>query len=203
MKREDHLKSIILQRFGTIKEFSRAIDLPYTTIRSILERGISNAKLGNVITICNGLGISTESLITQEDFVMESSTVAYSSYLHTQIQNPSSTEKVELPDIVMGKYAGDKAVLFTKMVEETVNKIIPSGSYIGIKEEPLMKLTDGDIVIYTYQEKQSVKKLYKIGNSLVFKPVSHDPKFIDSVYEATDQRLRILGKIVVYIVIND
>ncbi|GEL66544.1 S24 family peptidase [Marinilactibacillus psychrotolerans] len=207
MNREEKLKTMILKRFGTVKEFSRAVGLPYTTIRSILERGIFNAKLENVIKICKGLGISSEELIDQKDFVMEGSSAFYSDYTHSKstslfddLNDLSEIDKVELPDLILGRYAGTEDIIFSRMSERSMDKLIPLNSLIGIKPVELADLNNEDIVVYSHQTERSIKHVYKIENKLILKPASHDPKFIDSVFEMTDTELNILGKIVLYIV---
>lgn len=207
MNREEKLKELIIKKFGTVKEFSRAIHLPYTTIRSILERGVFNAKLENVILICKGLGITSEELIDQKDFVMETDFPAYNSYkqaalstLFEDLSTPSTIEKIELPNIVMGKYAGDRDLIVTRMTESSMDNLIPVNSLIGIKRTHLTEIENEDIIIYAHPKECSVKLAYKIENKLIFKPSSNNPKYIDSVYESTDENLKILGKIVLYIV---
>lgn len=67
MNREEFLKKLIEQKFYNVKRFSEHIGLPYTTVRTILEKGVGNARVDNVIKICKGLGIKPEAL--SEDFV--------------------------------------------------------------------------------------------------------------------------------------
>ena len=67
---ESMLKSAMEAQYGNGKAFSEALEMPYSTIRSILERGIVNAKLDNIITICQKLGITTEELINIEKGIM-------------------------------------------------------------------------------------------------------------------------------------
>ena len=62
MNREEFLKTLIEQRYSNVKRFSEHIGLPYTTVRTILEKGVGNARVDNVIKICKGLGISPEEL---------------------------------------------------------------------------------------------------------------------------------------------
>lgn len=59
---EDQLKTLILTRYRSIREFTIAVDMPYTTIDSIFRRGIGNSSVANVIKICKELGISTDEL---------------------------------------------------------------------------------------------------------------------------------------------
>lgn len=45
MTREELLKSYILKQYRTVKDFSVAIGLPYTTIDGILRRGVMNTRV--------------------------------------------------------------------------------------------------------------------------------------------------------------
>lgn len=71
MNREEFVKQLIISKYGNIKNFSELIGVPYTTIRSILERGIGKAGIDNIIKICKGLGISPEQL--SNDFTFNES----------------------------------------------------------------------------------------------------------------------------------
>ena len=70
MNREEYLKNLIEIEYGNVRAFSEKTDLPYTTVRSILSRGIMNAKMGNIIKICDGLGIYPEDLVTVKDSII-------------------------------------------------------------------------------------------------------------------------------------
>lgn len=69
MKRTELLKTLIEETGLNLKAFSEKADIPYTTLRSMLERGIGNASVDNVIKICKTLGITIEEL---EDMANES-----------------------------------------------------------------------------------------------------------------------------------
>lgn len=68
MTREEFLKHLIVKKFGNVKSFSEYIDIPYTTIRSILERGIGKAGIDNVLKICKGLNINPDQLTEEFDY---------------------------------------------------------------------------------------------------------------------------------------
>ena len=57
---EDKLKQLILARYSSVKSFAEENGMPYSTVRSILERGIMNANVENAIKICSALGIRPE-----------------------------------------------------------------------------------------------------------------------------------------------
>jgi len=45
-----------------MKEFAEHVGIPYTTLYSILERGVGRASIDNVLKICRALGITAEDL---------------------------------------------------------------------------------------------------------------------------------------------
>lgn len=62
MTTEEKLKDLILSRYKSVREFVLEIDMPYTTIASIFNRGIDNSSVSNIIKICKALGISADAL---------------------------------------------------------------------------------------------------------------------------------------------
>lgn len=59
---EDELKDYILSRYKSLREFSELAELPNSTVNTILNRGVINAKVGNIIQICKTLNISADAL---------------------------------------------------------------------------------------------------------------------------------------------
>ncbi len=81
MNKEKYIKSLMEKKSGSVKAFSEDIELPYTTVRSILERGIMNAKVENVIKICKGLNIKTEDVLNIDDSKAEE----FNDYNHAEV----------------------------------------------------------------------------------------------------------------------
>lgn len=48
---EGKIKEIIIEKYGSVKRFSNKINIPYTTIDTILKRGLLNSNTLNVIKI--------------------------------------------------------------------------------------------------------------------------------------------------------
>lgn len=66
MNIEDQLKDLILNRYGSIREFTHVVDMSYSTVTSILKRGVGTASVTNIIKICKELGISADALADGE-----------------------------------------------------------------------------------------------------------------------------------------
>ncbi len=63
MTREIYLKNLIKNNGFTIKDFAQKIDMPYSTLLTMLNEGkIGNAAVDNVIKICKGLDITIQDL---------------------------------------------------------------------------------------------------------------------------------------------
>lgn len=61
---EDELRKLITERYGSLKGFSDKTGIPYTTLASIFQRGISNAKVTNITKITEELDIDTNELVS-------------------------------------------------------------------------------------------------------------------------------------------
>ena len=62
MTTEEKLKEKILEEYKTLKNFVDHTTLKYSTVDSILKRGIMNSNVQNIIEICKVLNISTDEL---------------------------------------------------------------------------------------------------------------------------------------------
>lgn len=54
------LKNIILNRYGSIREFSKFVEIPSTTLTSALDKGIGGMAIDRVIKICELLNIDVK-----------------------------------------------------------------------------------------------------------------------------------------------
>lgn len=62
MTKEEKLKLYILSKYRSVREFTQHINMPYSTMSTILRNGIDNANIQNIIKICQALGISADDL---------------------------------------------------------------------------------------------------------------------------------------------
>ena len=62
MNREQKLRNLILDKFVSLRKFAFEADIPYSSLTTILERGIAGASFDTVIKICKTLEIDPESI---------------------------------------------------------------------------------------------------------------------------------------------
>lgn len=75
---ELQIKTLIIERYGSLKKFSDTIEMPWTTLDSILKRGVSNSNITNVLKITRELGLDAEELVSGNisESIQEPTTVA-------------------------------------------------------------------------------------------------------------------------------
>lgn len=61
---EEQLKSAILSRYKSVRAFTTAIDIPYSTLDSVFKRGLLSAGVGTIIKVFNALDLDVESIGT-------------------------------------------------------------------------------------------------------------------------------------------
>ena len=93
MNREDYLKALIKQKGLTVKGFAQQINMPYSTLLSMLNGSIGGAAVDNVIKICKGLGISVNDL---QEHVKEGSLIRMDVSEHEKMLLLRYRERTEL-----------------------------------------------------------------------------------------------------------
>lgn len=84
MQAEERIKELIIAKYGNVRAFATESGISYTTVRSILERGVMNAKAENVFKMCRMLGISPDTLA---DWELEGSPTKTSHDIDEAIKN--------------------------------------------------------------------------------------------------------------------
>ena len=117
----------------------------------------------------------------------------------TTISGMENLPKIPVPDELIGSYAGSNKLFFLKVNGESMNKIIPNDSVIGIiGYDTIYDLKNGDIVVYATQDGEyAVKYFYRDGNKLIFRPFSTNPNYYDTIFDIKDN-IKIIGKVVQY-----
>lgn len=115
----------------------------------------------------------------------------------------SKNEIIELPKFIFGRHADRKDIFVVKAFGDSMNKIIPNGSFvICAPVNNHNELKDGDIVVYTYENESSMKRYREKGNHIVFSPESDSHDFFDFVVSReTINNVKIDAKVIAYHVI--
>lgn len=124
------------------------------------------------------------------------------------INGIKSYDTIAIADEIMGKYAGRDSIILLKVNGESMNKVIPNGSYIVIdtQKNSIADIHEKDIVVFSESGSYSVKRYIndKVNERFLFKPDSTDDTFtaIEVKYENA-ANLKLIGRVVKYIVSLD
>lgn len=142
MEKEKHLKHLMELKSGSVKAFSNDIGLAYTTVRSILERGVFNAKVDNVIKICKGLNIKPENLMEVDDTLVSNSLTTL-----LQLTAPRQHNVLEFANhqLELQNSTDDNVIDFDtykndNTTETAVNGYVSAGTGEQIFDEPMFKV---------------------------------------------------------------
>lgn len=144
---------------------------------------------------------SYEKIIFKTEYTYIPASVSAGIPINIDCISENELEKIEIPDALMGSYAGKNDLYITKINGDSMNQVIPDGSFIAIKNiDNVKELEDGDIVMFSDEYEYSVKRFFKINDRIIFRPDSNDPTYFDHITTTNNSNLIIHGKVVWYIV---
>lgn len=197
--------SLSKQRKISMSELSRKVGVAKSTMSRYFNEK-RDFPVNDVGKYADALNVSVEYLLGLNKKVNNNEytylPTAISAGLPINVDAITESEKISLPDSIMGKWAGNKNILISSIYGDSMNKIIPDGSLIATKPITLSELCNGDIVVFSTNGEYSVKYYYKYPDKIVFKPHSHNKDFYDQPY-GLDDNITIHGKVVLYIVEMD
>lgn len=195
------------------EEVARKVDVTRGTVSKWEKGDISNMKRDKIASLSNILRINPLELLGMSLPKKHDSISTYN-YFDAGLSagvlesvDPFTSQEVgtiDLSDIIMGKYAGDKDIFITHINGESMNRIIPNGSLIAVKAfTDFNSLSDDDIVVFQDENGMAVKRFFNdVNNKIVtFTPDSTDRCFkpINYLYDNMGN-VSFIGKVVVYTV---
>ena len=174
------------------------------TIYRYEKNEIENMPYDVIEPLAKVLKVTPSYLMGWESDVQLSSTYSYlpvtvAAGLAETIDGLTNAETIDIPDAMMGKWAGNENIFIMKVNGESMNNIIPHGSLIAVKKIEREELHDNDIVIYSDNHEYSMKRFYRNDQQIIFKPDSTDERFFDKVFNE-NANIQIHGKVVLYLV---
>lgn len=182
----------------------------FTTIQK-WETGMAEPPVGKLYELAEMLHINIMDLLGKDsdndniDFPLNAYKfvpTSVSAGALTNIDGINFMPSVNIPDIIMGRYAGNKNIILMPVNGESMNNVIQNGAIIAVLTNlELGDIHDGDIVVVKNGGDYTVKRFYNDTHhqEIIFRPDSTDMSFRDIVFsydEADD--LYLIGKVVMY-----
>ncbi len=109
--------------------------------------------------------------------------------------------KINVPDLIMGRYAHDRDIVFMHVNGDSMNRVIADGSLIGVKTNlDRYQYKDGDIVIASDGRDYTVKYFYDdpAHNQFILVPNSTDRSFTPIICRYDEDDYTLFGRVVIY-----
>lgn len=185
---ENKLKNLIIEKFGSVRQFSIKIDIPYTTVDSILKRGIDNSNVRNVIKMCKALNLSIDSLLDSKEIIsnlnfdnaelIEDENVAYIPVLgviKAGIPIEAQEDIIEYVDIPKRWLQGGKTFYGLKISGDSMYpKYLENDIVIFEKNEDMYQADNKDCAILINGFDATFKKLKLNQNGITLIPYNLD-----------------------------
>lgn len=211
---EEKLKDLIIEKYNSVKSFALSIGIPYTTLDSILKRGIDKANVLNIIKICNALGIDVDELSNGQikpklkgmEPPIPSDTIDV-----TKLKNYVPYNPVKVPflgEIACGEpiYANqeyDSYVITDEGIhadfcirakgDSMINAGIDDGDIVFIRRQSC--IDNGSIAAVAIDDTVTLKRFYQSDTTVTL--VAENPAYAPIIHDFTDGKsIYILGKAV-------
>ncbi|MFC3468123.1 transcriptional regulator [Staphylococcus saprophyticus] len=204
MTKEKDLKRLMENKSGTVKAFSEEVGLAYTTVRSILERGVLNAKVENVIKICKGLNIKPEDIMVDKDEEEKTEStnvetlpvkqIPVVSQISAGLPIYSEENLIDYTYIATKNLSADKELFGLKVSGDSMDKEFKDGEVVIVEKDSVVE--NGQIgVVQINGYNATVKRVRYNDDQLILLPESNNNEHLPQVYNDTDD-VKIIGRVV-------
>lgn len=106
---EQQLRELIELKYGSVRQMALKIDMPASTINSILNRGILKSNVDNIFKICSALDIRPESLAEGVDFHKQAENSSDIVAIYNQLDEDRQANVVDYATVLLNEQVSMKA----------------------------------------------------------------------------------------------
>lgn len=106
---EQQLRELIELKYGSVRQMALKIDMPASTINSILNRGILKSNVDNIFKICSALDIRPESLAEGIDFHKQDENSSEILTIFNQLDEERQENVVDYATVLLNEQVSMKA----------------------------------------------------------------------------------------------
>ncbi|MCL2537447.1 MAG: S24 family peptidase [Coriobacteriia bacterium] len=199
---EEIIKEKILDKFGSISEFSRVIGVPRSTIDNALTRGFAGAGSDAVLKMFRGLNLDLDAyaggMLREKSIDPEFVDVPIVLSVSAGVPDedlPLDDKKHPIP-IVMGKrYPNARLV---KINGSSMDRLLPDGA-LALVDFGADVETDDIALVCVDGSDGMIKRVRVLENGVELIPESTDPTFEPTVYKCADEdctNIEVRGKVI-------
>lgn len=203
MEKENELKRLMELKSGSVKAFSEEIGLAYTTVRSILQRGVYNSNVENVLKICKGLNLKAEKILDYDNGEQELENeidtlpvkkIPVVSKISAGLPIYSEENLIDYIYFATNKLNSDKEEFGLKVSGDSMDKIFQDGDIVVVEKDSVVENGQlGVVMINGYNA--TVKRIRYNGDQIILIPESNNSSHYPQVY-GKDDEVKIIGRVV-------
>lgn len=203
MEKENELKRLMKLKSGSVKAFSEEIGLAYTTVRSILQRGVYNSNVDNVLKICKGLNLKAEKILDYDNGEQELETeidtlpvreIPIVSQISAGLPIYAEENILEHTYIATKKLNTNKEIFGLRVNGDSMDKEFRDGDVVIVEKDAVVE--NGQIaVVQVNGYNATVKRVRYEKDRIILIPESNNPAHYPQVYSQDDE-VKIIGKVV-------
>lgn len=116
---EQELRELIELKYGSVRQMALKVDMPASTINSILNRGILKSNVDNIFKICSALGIRPETLADGVDFHKAETEAPEILIVYNQLEEPRQEKVLGFANTQLDEQESSKVVsIFDKTQDD-------------------------------------------------------------------------------------
>lgn len=116
---EQELRELIELKYGSVRQMALKVNMPASTINSILNRGILKSNVDNIFKICSALGIRPETLADGVDFHKPNTEAPEILTIYNQLEEPRQEKVFDFANAQLNEQENSKvASIFEKVSNE-------------------------------------------------------------------------------------
>ena len=203
MEKENELKRLMELKSGSVKAFSEEIGLAYTTVRSILQRGVYNSNVENVLKICKGLNLKAEKILDYDNGEQELENeidtlpvreIPIVSQISAGLPIYAEENILEHTYIATKKLNSNKEIFGLRVNGDSMDKEFRDGDVVIVEKDGVVE--NGQIaVVQVNGYNATVKRVRYEKDRIILIPESNNPSHYPQVYSQDDE-VKIIGKVV-------
>ncbi len=190
MNIEDIIKKTIKEKGYSVRQFSKEIDMPYTTLVTMLQNGIDKSSLANVSKVARALDLPIGDFIETTPYMEEEKDVRNVPLLGRIAAGLPILAEENIEDY----FAIDSRIKADFCLKVRGDSMVDLGinndDIVFIKRQA--SLENGEVGAVLIDDEATLKTFYKNGNSIILQPANkaYEPMVF------TSGNIRILGRLV-------
>ncbi|MDU6765660.1 MAG: S24 family peptidase [Staphylococcus sp.] len=203
MEKENELKRLMELKSGSVKAFSEEVGLAYTTVRSILQRGVYNSNVENVLKICKGLNLKAEKILDYDNGEQELENeidtlpvreIPIVSQISAGLPIYAEENILEHTYIATKKLNSNREIFGLRVNGDSMDKEFRDGDVVIVEKDAVVE--NGQIaVVQINGYNATVKRVRYEKDRIILIPESNNPAHYPQVYSQDDE-VKIIGKVV-------